>query len=131
MKRILEGKPVRIFGNPENVRDYVHVDDIIEAVNACLQRREAFEIFNIGSGIGYSVLEILQEIEKVTCLEPVMEIDPLETGSSLIKSFVVNWEKAYRVLNWQPRISLEKGISMMYQGWTMNREPTLLVTSSG
>src|SRR5215469_16833321 len=58
------GKPVRIFGNPNNVRDYVHLEDISEiAVRASIPR-EPFNIVNVGSSVGHSVLDVIRIIEQ-------------------------------------------------------------------
>ncbi len=60
------GMPIRVFGNPENVRDYVHVDDVCRAFELALGPRSPFDIFNVGSGAGTSVrgvLELIGELE--------------------------------------------------------------------
>ena len=70
MKRILGGMPVRIFGKLDNIRDYIHINDVLEAVMLCIERREPFEVFNIGSGQGYSVSEVLTKI--ILCMVKTM-----------------------------------------------------------
>jgi UDP-glucose 4-epimerase len=55
VSRVREGLPVRIIGSPENVRDYVHIDDISDAVHRALFLDTGCSTFNIGDGLGVSV----------------------------------------------------------------------------
>ncbi len=67
-----------VFGNDYTtkdgtpIRDYIHVEDLAEAHVIALKRllnksrNKAFEIFNLGTGIGYSVLDIINEFESIT-----------------------------------------------------------------
>ncbi|MBC7692366.1 MAG: UDP-glucose 4-epimerase GalE [Methylotenera sp.] len=82
LKAVLEDRPVSVFGNdyptPDGtcVRDYIYVSDLAAAHEAAMKRILArpaqdpknglFEVFNLGSESGYSVLEIIQTCEKVT-----------------------------------------------------------------
>jgi UDP-glucose 4-epimerase len=117
MARLLAHKPITIFGSPANVRDYVHLDDVFDAIRRCLSRRESHEVFNIGSGKGMSVAEVLAILERVTGLAPIIESGHEANCSGLVSRCVVNPEKAERVLNWRATIDLEEGIRMMYEEW--------------
>jgi len=64
INRVLHGQPVRLIGDPHNVRDYVYVDDILSAIFKVLEGRRGFEVFNVGSGVGASVMDILSLIER-------------------------------------------------------------------
>lgn len=112
--RMLRGQPLRMIGNPNNVRDYVHVKDIASAVGMALQHSGAFRIFNIGSGTGYSVLEVLDMISRIggsSCPVEVQEV----SGSNLLASWnVLDIKKAKLELGWSPSISLDAGIRAMF-----------------
>ena len=65
----LHNAPVRVFGNMDNVRDYVHLQDICAIAEKAAQPKEPFTILNVGSGRGYSVndvLNIIQDLRRFT-----------------------------------------------------------------
>lgn len=109
----LHGRPVRIFGNPHNVRDYVHIEDILRALHIALGRREPFEIFNIGTGIGTSVTEIVALIGK-TIGRPVACVTETHEQARFLPGWcVLDIGKARTELAWEPRITLAQGLSGM------------------
>jgi UDP-glucose 4-epimerase len=109
---LVRDEPIRLFGNPENVRDYVHLDDIFTAVDIALRRRERFEIFNIGSGVGHSVREVIRLIGAVASRNLEMQALPLE-GDALPAWVVLDISRARNHLGWNPDVSLEDGLCRM------------------
>ncbi len=94
------------------VRDYIHVQDLAEAHLAALEYLRnggASDAFNLGSGTGYSVREIIDATRRVTGREIPEVIEPRRPGdpSVLIASNV----KAARVLGWKPQRGLDQIIS--------------------
>src|SRR5260370_19846681 len=55
VNNLLSGKPARVFGNPDNTRDYIHLNDICTIPPASLHPRHAFTVYNVGSGKGHTV----------------------------------------------------------------------------
>jgi len=88
------------------VRDYVHVEDLAriheQAGQLC---REAGpgegEVFNVGSGSGHSVLDVIRSAERITGRKVPFEVVPRRDGDP--PRLVASCEKARRVLGWQPR----------------------------
>lgn len=62
--KILSNKPVEIWGDGNTTRDYVDVLDVVETVKGIIQENIEDQIFNLGSGEGYSLLEVVASIEK-------------------------------------------------------------------
>jgi len=115
LNRIKHKLPVEIVGNPGNIRDYIHVDDLVRAFLAVLERTNSYEVFNIGSGIGCSVLEIIEIFKTL-----IHEEFPIQTGSgnsfaanSLPLRNVLDIGKAREQLDWAPEIKLSDGIKDM------------------
>lgn len=109
----LIGRPVRIFGNPHNVRDYVHIEDILRALHIAMGRREPFEIFNIGTGIGTTVAEIVALIGK-TIDQPVTCVTEDHEQARFLPGWcVLDINNARAELAWEPRITLEEGLRRM------------------
>jgi len=113
VSRVLAGKSLRIIGNPENVRDYVHIDDVVKAIQKSVYNNNHYEIFNIGSGKGYSVLDVINLISDIAGSKLPISIQDV-MGSKLLPNWcVLDVTKARDFLDWRPSISLEQGISMM------------------
>jgi UDP-glucose 4-epimerase len=75
INNVLHQKPVRIFGSMDNIRDYVHLEDIWSMVETVARPREPFTILNVGSGQGHSVREVLKIIEECVGSPLQIEID--------------------------------------------------------
>lgn len=113
--RVLHAQPIRIVGDPHNVRDYVHVDDICSALLAVMSRRAGCEVFNIGTGMGASVSDILAILERLIGRSPQTSIEQIAGASRLPPWCVLDISKAAKVLGWRPAVSLEAGIRRMLQ----------------
>jgi UDP-glucose 4-epimerase len=112
--QILEGKPVRVFGAIDNVRDYVHLDDVMRMFDLTIEQRESFEIYNVGSGEGRSVREVLELLDGFcdTGFEVVHEPSTAD-ALRLPPWIVLDVGKARRKLGWSPEIVFEDGLRAM------------------
>ena len=66
-KSALRGEPLTIFGDGSQTRDFLYIDDLLDAVQACLSRPDLSGVFQLGRGFGVSVLDVadvLQELRK-------------------------------------------------------------------
>lgn len=85
------------------IRDYIHVIDLADAhykAYKYLLDGNKSEIFNLGTGNGYSVLEVIKEAENVTGLDINKEISGRRAGDPAI--LVASNEKAKEILKWEP-----------------------------
>jgi UDP-glucose 4-epimerase len=116
MNQVLRGEPVPIYGNPRNVRDYVHLSDVARIVERCLEPTWPFEIYNVGSGQGASTAEIVDLIEKTTRI-PVSrrEVPGVADADRLPSWSVLDIAKAATALGWSPQVSLSEGIERLYR----------------
>ncbi len=100
------------------IRDYVHVSDIAHAHTLAIKYLEnkknesACEVFNLGTGDGISVLEVIHSFEKVSGQKLNYEIGPRRPGD--VVAIYANYDKAKNILGWQPKYSLEE---MMLTAW--------------
>ena len=103
-----------VFGNDYNtpdgtgVRDYIHVVDLAKAHLKALERAEkvhGVEYFNIGTGVGYSVLDIIKAYEKATGLKVNYKIAPRRPGD--IDACYADPTKAAEVLGWHAENTLD------------------------
>lgn len=59
------GHKIKVFGNGKTIRDYIYIDDAIEAIINIMYSEDECKLYNIGSGIGYSLKDIIREIENI------------------------------------------------------------------
>jgi UDP-glucose 4-epimerase len=122
LKRALEGQSLVVFGDGEQVRDFVHVDDVVDMnLRSLTDERAAGEIFNVASAVGTTINELAQLVTELADgdLETVHE-DVAEGASSQyydrirlpmeLKTLVQSYEKAERLVGWRPTIALRDGL---------------------
>ena len=110
VSQIRSGDAVSIFGNPENVRDYVHISDVCRAFELGLVPRTPFDVFNIGSGTGQSVVQILELIGEIQGDRVPVRPESVAAADELTSWVVLNVAKAREELGWSPSISLRDGL---------------------
>ena len=116
LQKLMHQEAFEVFGTEHNthdgtcVRDYIHVLDVIKAlemgINFLNQQHSiapAHHCFNIGSGIGLSVLDIIQSVERVTQHTIAYKIQPPRIGD--INFSVANIQKVKETLGWAPTYS--------------------------
>jgi len=100
IERLLRGEGLQIFGDGAQVRDFVHLDDVVEATIAAARPGAAGPL-NIGTGRGTSVLEIAREL--TSRLNPKAPIEHLPTRPEELRHSVASIERAREVLGYAPR----------------------------
>jgi UDP-glucose 4-epimerase len=118
---VVHGRPVRIFGNPNNVRDYVHLEDISRLAVRCAVPQQPFTIVNVGSGVGHSVLNVLKSIEEGLGRSIEVHCDQ-SSGTWLTDWVVLDIGKAKDDFGWSPVIDLRCGIRRMLDGWSVQAQ---------
>jgi len=121
-------KELTVNGNDYNtpdgtcIRDYIHVVDLakahVKAVEKLLETNEtqACEVFNIGTGRGISVLEMVKAFEKVNNVKIPYRIGPRRIGDA--ESVYASCEKANKILGWKAELSLE---DMVRDSWNWEK----------
>ena len=116
--RILEGKPLTIFGDGLQTRDYVYVGDVARAVflgaTHELPRAERVDAraFNVGTGIGTSVIDLARLLQQATGSSAEVEFAPRRPGEQQ-ESFL-DAGKARALLGWEPQVSLLEGLAKTF-----------------
>ena len=105
MRHAIMDEPITIWGDGSITRDYVHVDDVVASLLKAMSNGERSGIFNIGSGIGHTLNEIVRMIEKR--LDKTVKVNYLPARNFDVPVNVLNIRKAKEQLGWEPRVSLE------------------------
>jgi len=94
------------------IRDYIHVRDLVEAhllALEYLEREDQSGIFNLGSGDGYSVKEIIETARRITGKEIPAKVEPRRAGDPSV--LIASNKKAAEVLGWTPKRGLDEIIA--------------------
>ena len=135
IQAVLSGEPMTIFGDdyqtPDGtcIRDYIHVTDLAEAHVAAIEKLlagGASEVFNVGTGAGHSVLEVLRAVEQVSGRKVPHKIGPRRAGDPPV--LVANSEKLKRALGWKPKFPEIKDI--VATAWRFQTRRTAPTASS-
>lgn len=70
LRAVAEGRPLTVYGDGSMVRDYVYVSDVAEMVADAVSRGTTHEVYNLGSGVGATVNDLLAVVGQVTGREP-------------------------------------------------------------
>lgn len=104
----LAGTPIEIWGTGQAIRDFVYVDDAVEAIALAIRYRGGERVFNIGSAAGVSVNQLLDTLSAVIVAKPQVRYIGADAGA--VHSNVLDIELAKSALGWSPRTGLEEGL---------------------
>ena len=108
LDRLRRGEPILLWGDGSVTRDYVYVGDVARAFRAALGQQSPFSVFNIGTGAGTSLLELIALMEKVTgCPARILRGPAREVD---VPVNVLDTSRAGQYLRWEPVTPLETGI---------------------
>ena len=116
--RLLEGRPLTIFGDGLQTRDYVYVTDVTDAMwRAATQALPAQALldsraFNVGTGVGTPVVRLAEVLREAAERDVPVEYAPKRPGEQ--QESYVDASKAARLLGWRPTVSLDDGLARSY-----------------
>ena len=104
------------LGNQKPKRDFIHTSDMARAVTSLLQSfDQGYDVFNLGRGIEYSVLEVAEAFGKALGEEVKVEVDPAKVRKTDRLHLLADIGKLTAFSGWQPRISLAEGIATLIE----------------
>ena len=128
---VLEGRPITIYGDGLQVRDVLHVHDLVDAMEAARAHSShtAGEVFNLGGGPerAVSVVEMLDAIAGETGCEPMLRYSVTRPGDQPL--YVSNTAKLTAQTGWRPQRSNGDILEAIHRFWNENRD--LLATQRG
>ncbi|MBW1987205.1 MAG: NAD-dependent epimerase/dehydratase family protein [Deltaproteobacteria bacterium] len=114
--RTLRGLPIEIWGDGRVVRDYLYVGDLARALYRCMRYRppeNGVRIFNVGSGYGLSLLELLEAIEEITGHPPQVEFKPSRPLDVPVN--ILDCRRIGALLGWRPQTTFAEGLQRTWQ----------------
>jgi len=109
LEQARRGEPFRMWGDGGAIRDFLYIDDLLDAFAALLQARVANESYNLGSGQGHSIKEVAELVASVTGVDAEYEwIDEEYTG---VAWNVLDSTRIFEAVGWRSRVDLRNGIA--------------------
>jgi len=109
MARIARGEPITIRGDGSAEKDYLFVDDFAKACGKLISNPEALGSFNVGSGQGTRLLDVISKIEEAVDRKAELVFEPAQAGD--VTANVLDISKIRQTTGWEPATSLEAGIA--------------------
>jgi len=112
ISNILRREPIIIYGDGEQSRDFVHIQDVVNAWIAALDNEMAYgQVFNLGTGTRRSINELVDTVLTAFNLSRTnytVKYAPLRPGDQ--RHMVADIEKAKRLLKWHPQVEFHQGM---------------------
>ncbi len=115
--KTLKGKPITLYGDGSQRRDFTYVDDVAEATVRAIDL-EGYEIINVGNNHPRAVKELIELIERYTGRE--VRINYRDFHKADMKDTWADITKAQKLLGWKPTTSLEEGVKRTVEWFKEN-----------
>jgi dTDP-glucose 4,6-dehydratase len=126
----LSGKPLPVYGQGLNVRDWIYVDDHVEAVWRILQRGEKGEVYDIGAGnelsnlkLLYLLIELLAQALKKEPSDYLSLIEFISDRPGHDFRYAIDSSKIRQELGWEPQTPLQEGLSRTINSYLGGQNP--------
>ena len=123
--RVLRGRPLTVYGDGAQTRDYVYVTDVAEGIFRAATAelpapgRLDARAFNIGTAAETSVLELAQMLVAAAGADTAVEFAPRRAGE--VQRSCIDVEKSARVLGWRPTVEIADGLARTF-AWASGRQ---------
>jgi len=109
--------PVINVGNLDAKRDFTDVRDTVRGYWLSLEKCEFGEVYNIGSGVAYTIREILDKLLKMTSVKVEIKVDPSRLRPSDVQILLSDSSKFRSATGWEPEIPFEKSLNDLLEYW--------------
>jgi nucleoside-diphosphate-sugar epimerase len=109
LRATLQGRPISVYGDGEQTRDFTFVHDAVEANVAAALRGVPGRVYNIGGGSRVSVNQVLEMIGRVSGRQPIVSMEPVQKGD--MRHTYADTSLARADLGFVPKVGLEEGLA--------------------
>ncbi|MCL4300407.1 MAG: NAD-dependent epimerase/dehydratase family protein [Anaerolineae bacterium] len=114
VRQVLGDGSLIIYGNGTQTRDYIYVDDVVQALIAAATAAGINrQVINIGTGAGTSIKQLVALIEKATGHKAQTIVTPSVSGG--VSALVADTSRARKLLDFKPRVTLEEGLALLIE----------------
>lgn len=111
LHKLIRDEPIDIWGDGSVVRDYIHVDDVIDAAIKLVEYQGPQKVFNIGSGKGLSLNELIAEMASLVGRQARVNYLPARVLD--VPASVLEISRAFQEFGWRPRVGLRAGLKKL------------------
>lgn len=109
--KAIRGEPLEIWGDGNVIRDYIYIDEVVEALLLAMSYQGSEKVFNVASGSGHSLLDIIRTIEKKSGIK--LDIRFLPPRPVDVPVNVLDISRVKSEFSWVPKIDMQSGIEKM------------------
>ena len=120
MAKMFQKQKIQIWGDGTNIRDYLYVDDLLAVCDTVIDYTGSCRIFNISSGVGVSLSDIISMIQQQ--LNCVADVEYIKSRVHDVSANVLGHGLAAHELHWHPQIDIKTGIGYMARMWDDKRK---------
>ncbi|HSK63423.1 MAG TPA: GDP-mannose 4,6-dehydratase, partial [Pyrinomonadaceae bacterium] len=113
---------LEVWGEGTDKRDYLFIDDLVSAIVKLLAYRGSFRVFNVSSGAGHSVLDVIAALRKH--IKPLPEVRHLPPRHFDVPINILDSSRLRHETGWQPRIDFAEGIRRTVEWVTQKAQET-------
>lgn len=117
LEHVRVGTTMEIWGNGENIRDFIYIDDVVDAAMRLIRLPQDSGTYNLGSGLGYSINQVRGIVEEITGTELKVSLRPARGAD--VRAVVLNIERIFQELSWTPKVELREGVDLTW-AWLQN-----------
>ena len=118
VKAIFQNKPITVFGDGSQTRDFTYVSDVVDANIQAANSPINGEVFNIGGSSRISVIGLIREIEKYSGKTAQIRFEEFQKGD--VNDTLAENTKAQDCLAWTPRVTISKGVNNYIEWFVKN-----------
>lgn len=109
----LEDKPLKVYGDGEQSRDFTHVDDIVEANWLAFEKASPGEVLNIGGGSRVTLNKVINTMKEIAGCELEVRYQGVQKGD--VRHTLADMAKAEEMLGYRPKVPLHEGLRAEYE----------------
>jgi UDP-glucose 4-epimerase len=118
LHKIIHNQQIEIWGDGSVIRDYIYIKDAVEAISKAIDVDNKLKIFNVGSGKGYSLKQLLNFMKKFSGKKIKVKYEEGRVIDVPVNILDISLIK--KVYNWKPQTSIETGIKNTYNFFVNN-----------
>ena len=113
LEHVRHDTTLEIWGDGEQIRDYVYIDDVVEATCRFIAQTGNSGVYNLGFGVGHTVNEVKAVVESI-CGRRLRTVYRPGRGSD-VRQVILDVQRLLQGLNWRPEIALEEGVGRTWK----------------
>jgi UDP-glucose 4-epimerase len=120
LRSIVDGSEFSLVHGGKTIRDFVHVDDVCDAIVAAIESEKEEVVWNVATGIGTRTIDVLEKIIEISG-ERMPRVREIENYPTDVTSNVLSIDRICVESSWESKVELSAGLSLMLRNWLPNK----------